>query len=198
MNEETNTNAKSLPLTESWRVLAAIGVFISVFGLIAIFSPFVTGISFSVLLGVLLVAGGIGHGIHVFSARGWKGFIWEALLGVVYVIAGVSLIVNPAVGLLTLTLLLAAFFFVEGIIGIAMGLRLRPASGWGWMLASGVIGVVAGALIWAGWPTTALWVVGLVFGIKLLSTGIAMVMLAMGGRRSTHDATSPDTTPRSI
>ena len=94
MNEETNTNAKSLPLTESWRVLAAIGVFISVFGLIAIFSPFVTGISFSVLLGVLLVAGGIGHGIHVFSARGWKGFIWEALLGVVYVIAGVSLIVT--------------------------------------------------------------------------------------------------------
>ena len=76
-----------------------------------------------------------------------------------------------------------------------MGLRLRPASGWGWMLASGVIGIIAGALVWTGWPITALWVVGLIFGIKLLSTGVALVMVAMGSRKAARDATSPGTTP---
>lgn len=192
---ETKTNGESLPLTESWRVLTIVGALISVFGLIAIFSPFVTGVTLSAILGVLLVAGGIGHGIHVFSARGWKGFIWQALLATTYVIGGVTLIVNPVVGILTLTLLLAVFFFVEGIIGVVMGLRLRPASGWGWMLASGVIGIIAGALVWTGWPITALWVVGLIFGIKLLSTGVALVMVAMGSRKAARDATSPGTTP---
>lgn len=196
MSAETKINGESLPLTENWRVLIVVGVLISIFGLIAVFSPFVTGITLSVILGVLLVAGGIGHGIHVFSAWEWRGSIWQALLAVIYVIGGVTLIVNPMVGLLTLTLLLAVFFFVEGVIGIVMGLRLRPASGWGWMLASGVIGVIAGALVWIGWPITALWVVGLIFGIKLLSTGVAMIMLAMGSHKAARDTVSPDTISR--
>ncbi|WP_241430403.1 HdeD family acid-resistance protein [Halococcus salifodinae] len=196
MSTESKTNENNLPITESWRVLAGIGVLVSVFGIIAIFSPLVSGIALSPILGVLLVAGGIGHSIHVFSAREWKGFIWQALLAVIYIVSGVTLIVNPVIGLLTLTLLLAAFFFVEGAVGIVMALRLRPSSGWGWLLASGVIGVIAGALVWTGWPITALWVVGLVFGIKLLSTGAAMIMLAIGSRKAARDTTSSGSTPR--
>ncbi|WP_049913807.1 HdeD family acid-resistance protein [Halococcus saccharolyticus] len=193
----TETNRKSPPFTGSWQVLAGVGVLVSVLGIIAIFSPFVTGIALSPILGVLLVIGGISHAVHVFSAEGTRRFIWQALLAVAYVVSGIALIANPILGLLTLTLLLAVFFVIEGLIEIVMGVRLRPASGWGWLLASGVIGIVAGALVWAGWPISALWVVGLVFGIKLLSTGATMIVLAMGSRKATRDTTSSGTTSRS-
>lgn len=193
----TETNRKSPPFTGSWQVLAGVGVLVSVLGIIAIFSPFVTGIALSPILGVLLVIGGISHAVHVFFAEGTRRFIWQALLAVAYVVSGIALIANPILGLLTLTLLLAVFFVIEGLIEIVMGVRLRPASGWGWLLASGVIGIVAGALVWAGWPISALWVVGLVFGIKLLSTGATMIVLAMGSRKATRDTTSSGTTSRS-
>jgi uncharacterized membrane protein HdeD (DUF308 family) len=196
MSSNIESNQEDVSLATSWRVLAGVGALIAVLGLIAIVSPFVTGVALSVILGVLLVVGGVGHGVHAISARGWRGFVWEALLAALYVVGGVALFVNPVVGLLTLTLILVAFFVAEGVVGVVLGLRLRPAAGWGWMLASGLVGVAAGAVVWLGWPTTALWVVGLVFGIRLLATGSAMVMLAMGSRRVARETRSIGATPR--
>ncbi|WP_049903099.1 HdeD family acid-resistance protein [Halococcus agarilyticus] len=197
MSTETGNSRRSRPFTDNWRVLAGVGALVSILGIIAIFSPFVTGIALSPILGVLLVIGGIGHAVHVFSAEGTRTFVWQALLAVAYAVSGITLIANPIIGLLTLTLLLAVFFVIEGLIEVVMGVRRRPASGWGWLLASGVVGIVAGVLVWIGWPISALWVVGLVFGIKLLSTGATMIVLAMGSRRAARDTRSSGTTSRS-
>ena len=196
MSAEIEARGENPSLAGSWRVLAGVGTLIGVLGVIAIFSPFVTGVTLSAMLGVLLVVGGIGHGVHVFSARGWSGVVWQTVLAAVYIVGGIALFANPVVGLLTLTLLLAAFFLAEGVVEVVMALRLRPADSWGWMLGSGVVGVAAGALIWAGWPSTALWAVGLIFGIELLSTGGAMVMLAMGSRKASRETRSLGATPR--
>lgn len=198
MSSETTTAGEETSLATSWRALAIIGGLTALFGVLAIVFPFVTGLSLSVLLGVLLVVGGFMHVAHAFSAQGWKGALWQLLLAGLYGIAGIALMVNPLFALATVTLILAAFFLVDGVIEIGMGLRLRGQAGWGWALASGVLGVLAGIVIWTGWPSTALWVVGLLFGINLLSTGLSMIMLAMGGRRDAHEerVTSPGTKPR--
>lgn len=183
-------------LGESWRYLAAVGGVIAVLGLLAIAFPFVTGLSLSVLFGVLLVVGGIGHIAHAFSARGWTGFLAQVLLAVLYGVGGIALLVNPVVGLATLTLVLAGFFLADGVVEMGMGLRLRPGSGWGWLVASGALAVLIGVLVWVGWPSTAAWALGALFGINLLSTGLSMVLLALGGRRATRDATSPGSSAR--
>ena len=199
MSEETTVTDNGQSLATSWRSLAIVGILTALFGVLAIVFPFVTGVSLSVLLGVLLVAGGFMHVAHAFTAQGWKGRLWQVLLAGLYGVAGIALLVNPLFTLATLTLILAAFFFADGIIETIMGLRLRGETGWAWLLASGVLGIVVGAAIWIGWPSTALWVVGLLFGINLLSTGLSMVMLAMGGRnhaRETEDVSQPGTKPR--
>ncbi|EMA55493.1 MULTISPECIES: HdeD family acid-resistance protein [Halococcus] len=199
MSEETTVTDNGQSLATSWRSLAIVGVLTALFGVLAIVFPFVTGVSFSVLLGVLLVAGGFVHVAHAFTAQDWKGRLWQVLLAGLYGVAGIALLVNPLFTLATLTLILAAFFFADGIIETIMGLRLRGEDGWAWLLASGVLSIVVGAAIWIGWPSTALWVVGLLFGINLLSTGLSMLVLAMGGRnhaRGTEDVSQPGTKPR--
>lgn len=199
MSTETDTGVEEMSLSTGWRSLAIVGGITALFGVLAIVFPFVTGVSLSVLLGVLLVVGGFMHVAHAFSAQGWKGSLWQLLLAGLYGIAGIALMVNPLFTLATLTLLLAAFFFVDGIIEMVMGLRLRGQAGWEWTLISGVLGILAGAVIWMGWPSTALWVVGLLFGINLLSTGLSMVVLAMGGRKEAREeegVTPPGTEPR--
>jgi uncharacterized membrane protein HdeD (DUF308 family) len=160
------------------------GVVLAVLGLLAILAPFVTGVALSILLGALLVVGSLVNVAHAFSARGWTASLWQIVLAVVYAVAGVALLVNPVVGLATLTILLIAFFLVEGVVEIVMGLRMRGEARWGWVVASGAISLLLAGLLWAGFPSSALWAVGLLFGVHLLTTGISLVAVAMMGRKA--------------
>lgn len=182
-------------LGENWWPLMALGGVLVGLGLVAIALPFAVGVTLSFLLGTLLVLGGLVHGWQLFSARGWRGRTWQGLLAVVYVVAGLSLLVNPIVGLATLTLLLVAYFLIDGVLEVVMGLRLRGERGWGWLLASGVVSLALGWLIWVGWPASSAWAVGLLFGVSLLTSGLAMVGVAMGARRAAERAPTPAEAP---
>ncbi|MFB6171847.1 MAG: HdeD family acid-resistance protein [Haloarculaceae archaeon] len=177
-------------LAESWRSLEVAGVVIALLGVLGIFFPFVTGLSISLLLGATLVVGALVHVAHAFRARGWKGFVGQALLAVVYAFAGISLLANPVLGLATLTLLLIAYFLVSGVVEVAVGLQIRGDPGWAWVVVSGALSVILAGLLWIGFPSTAAWALGLLFGISLLSTGLSM--FAMG--RSVHKMVSSDET----
>ena len=168
----------------SWRYLTAAGVLITILGLIAIAAPFVTGVAVSVLLGILLVVGALGHAINVFSAGGAVGAIWQGALAVLYAVAGISLLANPVLGLTTVTILLIAYFAVEGIIEVAMGVGMRSDSRWPWYVVSGTVSVLLAGLLWAGFPSTAAWAVGLLTGIHLLSTGLLLAYVGYAARRS--------------
>jgi len=184
----TTDSISETPVAGSWRYLVGAGAIISLLGLLAIAFPFVTGLGVSVFFGAALVVGAIAHLVHALRASGWAGSAWQIGLAILYGVAGLVLLVNPVFALATLTLVLAAFFVVEGLAETVMGARLRPDGGWVWLLASGVLGVAVGALLWAGWPTSAIWAIGLLFGVNLLSTGLSMVMLAMAGRNAARDA----------
>jgi len=182
-------------LEASWRALEIAGAVIALLGVLGILFPFVTGLSISLLLGGLLVVGGLVHIAHAFRARGWKGFAGQALLAVVYTLAGLSLLANPVLGLTTLTLLLIVYFVLSGLVEAVIGLQIRDSSGWAWAVASGVLSVVLGGLLWLGFPGTAAWALGLVFGINLLSTGLSMFVIARNAHKlvATGEPT-PDTT----
>ncbi|EJN57985.1 HdeD family acid-resistance protein [Halogranum rubrum] len=169
-------------LQANWRPLLYAGIILAAIGLVATLAPFVTGISITMLVGALLVIGGLFHFVGAFRGQGWTGFVWQVLLGVIGVVAGLVVLSNPIFGLLTLTLAVIGYLFASGIVEIVMGYRLRGEKNWFWSVASGVIGILLGAMLWAGFPSTALWAVGLLFGINLLVTGVSMVAVALGGR----------------
>lgn len=193
MSTETTTGGGDVQRTaqntlrDDWRTLMGVGAVIAILGVLAILFPYFTGISLSFLLGILLLLGAVAHAAQVFQARTWKGILWQGLLIIVYGFAGLSLLVNPIVGLTTLTILLIAYFLVDGVVEIIMGFQLRGEGGWGWVVASGVVSLLLAWLLWAGWPATAAWAVGLLFGVALLSSGISLMLVAWGGRQAVEE-----------
>ncbi|SIR85079.1 Uncharacterized membrane protein HdeD, DUF308 family [Haladaptatus litoreus] len=167
---------------DTWRLLMGVGVVLTVVGLAAIFTPLFTSIALSFLLGAYLVVGGIAHLAHAVSGRGWAGFLGQTILALVFVVAGIAFLLNPLVGLSALTLLLIIFFLAEGLVEIGMGLRLRPARGWLLVVISGIISLAVALFVWLEYPSSALWAVGLLFGIGLFTSGLSIVATAMGGR----------------
>ncbi len=170
------------------------GALIAVLGILAVLFPFVTGISLSILLGALLVVGALVHVAHAFSG-GWKRFVVQGLLAAVYAVAGIVLMANPVVGLTTLTIILVAFLLADGVLEIIMGYRLRGERGASSLIVSGVLGLVIAGLIWAGFPSSALWAIGLLFGVNLLVTGVSMMFMARGSGTKTREEAAP-TEPR--
>jgi uncharacterized membrane protein HdeD (DUF308 family) len=163
------------------------GAVIGLLGVLAIVFPFVTGLSMSILLGILLVAGALVHVARAFSAGGFWGVVWQVALGVLYGIAGVSLLANPVLGLTTLTLLVIAFFVVDGIVEIAWALAGRGSVGWLWLLGSGVLSILLAGLLWAGFPSTAAWGIGVLVGVNLLSTGLTLILVGRAGEETAVD-----------
>ena len=169
-------------LSRNWGWLLALGILMIILGVVAMAAPVVATIAVQVMLGWLLVISGIAEGIHAFMVKEWRGFLLELLSAVLYLGVGLLLLVDPLKGALALTLVLAVFLLVEGIFKIITALRVRDHRGWGWLLASGIVSVVLGVLIWAQWPASGLWVIGLLVGIQLLFTGWSLVMLALAAR----------------
>ncbi|ELY44273.1 hypothetical protein C495_10239 [Natronorubrum sulfidifaciens JCM 14089] len=163
-------------------MLAIAGGVIALIGVFAIVFPFATGISITLGLGALLVLGGIVHGAHAFTVRGWTGALWQLALGVVSVVAGLLLLVNPVVALASLTLLLVAYLFVDGIAELWLSFRMANRPGRAAVAASGVLSLVLAGLLWAGFPASAAWAIGLLVGISLLATGISMGVVAASNR----------------
>jgi uncharacterized membrane protein HdeD (DUF308 family) len=179
-------------LSRNWGWLLALGILMIILGVLAIGAPTYATLAVQAALGWILIIGGIAEGIHAFMAQGWRGFLLELLSAILYVVVGVLLLTNPVGGALALTIVLAVFLVVEGIFKIIMAMRVRDHRGWGWLLASGILSLILGVLIWAEWPASGLWVIGLLVGIQLLFTGWSLVMLALAARAH-RQATVPAT-----
>jgi uncharacterized membrane protein HdeD (DUF308 family) len=155
-----------------------LGVALIVLGVAAVLVPAVAGSAVVIVIGFILVLAGI-----LAIARGLKAedSVEKAMgliLGIITGLAGIAVIGHPLFGLAFLTLLLVGYFVAEGVWKIIASLRYKPATGWEWLLVSGVLSLMLGLLIWSQWPISGMWAVGVLVGVNLLGTGLALVALA--------------------
>jgi len=165
------------------RLLVFLGILTVVFGLIAVATPLITGVAVAVFVGVLLAGSGVAQIAHAVKSGQWGTGFWGTVIGLLGVAAGLLMIFRPLVGLVTMALLLAVYFLVDGICEIVAAFRIRPDQGWGWVLFNGVIAVLLGLMIWRQWPISGAWAIGLLVGIHILMTGWSMIILGAGARR---------------
>ena len=160
------------------------GVLMVVAGVLALVYPYLASVTLVVLLGWILIISGVLQGIGLIGARDVPHF-WLQLISVVLaILIGVLLLRNPDAGLLIMTVLLIVFFMVEGISKIIFALTIRPFPNWGWVLASGLVGIVLAVYLWANMPVSAEWVLGVLLGIQLVCEGAALAYLAWHVRTS--------------
>lgn len=166
---------------DHWRLFLIEGIILVVLGLLAVAVPMVASLAVTILFGWLFLISGIVGLITTFVMRQAPGFWWSLLSGVLGVVVGGWLLVEPVQGLVSLTYLLIAFFIVEGIATIMFAVEHRAAlSGrWAWMLVSGVVDLFLAAVILAGLPGTVAWALGLIVGINMVFGGASMIGMAL-------------------
>ncbi len=170
-------------LRSSWVWMAVLAVISLVGGIVALLNPleaslaavFIAGWTF-ILFGVLKLA-------HSFQLEGWAGFTWSLVLGVLACLVGISLLINPAAGLISLTTLIGVLLVVLGGVKVMYAASLRPIAGWGWALVSGLLSIVLGILIFADLQWSATSVLGVLLAIELISNGLFFGIVAVGMRR---------------
>lgn len=153
------------------------GILMMITGVVALVFPLVSSMAVVLLLGWLLIISGILQAISLIGATNVPHF-WLQLVSVVLsIVIGLLFLNNPGGGLEALTLLLVVFFIVGGMARIVFALTIRPLADWGWVLASGIVGVLLGIYLFASLPLAAAWLLGLLFGIQLLSEGAALTYM---------------------
>ncbi|MEM7400119.1 MAG: HdeD family acid-resistance protein [Pseudomonadota bacterium] len=154
------------------------GVLLVVAGVLAILSPIVASVAIVFLLGWVLIISGVLQALGLIGASNVPHFWLQLISAVLAILIGVLLLRSPDSGLLVMTMLLIVYFMVEGIAKVIFALTIRPFPNWGWVLASGLVGIILSFILWANMPLTADWVLGLMLGILLVSEGAALTYLA--------------------
>jgi uncharacterized membrane protein HdeD (DUF308 family) len=168
-------------LRGNWVWFVALGVSMVVLGILALGSVVIASLATAVVIGALLILSGVAEMVGASWCRGWSGFFLHLLSGLLAVVVGFLFIRAPVGALLALTLLVTSLLMVEGIFKIVAALSYR-LYGWVWTLASGLIDLVLGVLIWQGLPASALWVIGLFVGINIIFRGVDWIALGLALR----------------
>jgi uncharacterized membrane protein HdeD (DUF308 family) len=154
-----------------------------VFGFLAIASPLAVSLGVAIVLGWLILFNGVVQLVHAFQSKGVGHIAWKLLVAVVYLVAGLYLVFHPGLGIVSLTLVLAIFFFFEGVVDVVAYFSVRKMGGSGWMLLDGIITLILSLMIWRHWPASSLWVIGVLIGISMLMTGTSRLMMALALRK---------------
>lgn len=176
-----NTVTARVYSATTWSIV--LSVLMIAAGALAIGLPQVAGIAITAVVAWLLLFSGALHLAFAWRAGTAGHVIWEILLGIAYGVIGFYLLARPVVGLASLTLAVAIYLFVEGVLESVLSFQLRPAPGAGWLLVDGVITLVLAAMIWSTWPSSTAWVVGTLVGVSMFFSGIARLMLSLAVRR---------------
>jgi uncharacterized membrane protein HdeD (DUF308 family) len=152
--------------------MTTFGIIAIILGFLAMAAPVITGLSIALLLGCLVLAGGVVRLVWAFQAGSIGEGLLKFLLAGLTLICGVLLVANPLFASGFLTILLSLYFIVDGVSEIAVGLGSRR----GWFIFAGVVSILLGVLLWAQFPLSGAWALGILLGIKLLFIGLIMIM----------------------
>lgn len=168
-----------MELSSSRTLLILEGVVFALLGILAIALPVASTFATELFIGWLLLIGGLFQGFQLFRKYRRRGFYATLLSALLNIAAGLLLILYPIAGTVTLTIFLIIFFFLQAIAEFILAYELRPRPNWGWLLVNGLLSLAMGIIIWANWPGSAFWVIGLLVGINMLFFGISLLALGI-------------------
>lgn len=185
-------------LSRNWWAVALRGAIAIIFGVLALFWPGITVAVLVIMFGAYALVDGIFALVSAFSGKNKESRGLMALIGVVGILFGLATLIWPGITAIALVFLIGAWAVVTGITEIVAAIRLRKEIKGEWLLiASGVISVVFGLLLWLAPGSGAIalaWLIGIyaiIFGVMLVALGFRLHK--MDGKAGSTSATG---TPR--
>ncbi|WP_407183320.1 HdeD family acid-resistance protein [Bradyrhizobium centrosematis] len=169
-----------------WKAFLFEGILLAVLGLAALILPPLASLAIAIFLGWMFLISGIGGLIVTYWARSMPGFWWSLVSAALAVLAGMLLLARPMQAVLTLTIVLGAYFLAEGVATIMYALEHRRelSSRWSWLLISGLLDIAISFMVITGLPSSAEWAIGILVGINLLFGGASLIGMALAARNS--------------
>jgi uncharacterized membrane protein HdeD (DUF308 family) len=167
-----------------WKAFLFEGILLAVLGLAAMIVPPLASLAVAIFLGWMFLISGIGGLIVTYWARQMPGFWWSLISAAIAVLAGILLLARPMQGILTLTIVVGAYFLAEGVATIMYALEHRRelSERWSWLLVGGLADILIAFLIISGLPGSAEWAIGVLAGINLLFGGATLIGIALAAR----------------
>ncbi len=184
MSDLIATGAHPRPRTR-WGWFVALGVVQLVLGIVAWFDVIAFTIAGVIFIGAMLLVAGVFQIVHAFMDRGWKGFVLDLLVGILYVIGGFLLMAEPLEGSVIITILVAVALIVGGVLRIVIGVQHRHMPGWWLLVAGGVISLLVGLMLYMMLPWSGLWVVGTLIAVELIVHGVSWIQFGLALRNTT-------------
>ena len=169
-------------LRSNWGWLLGLGILFLILGFIGLSCVATLTLTSALVFGILVLIGGVAQIIEAFKCTGWKSVLWHVMIALLYVLAGISIVIDPAAASIIWTAIIAGALVVVGIFRIVIALGHRGSSSWFGLLFSGIVSLLLGAMLFAKWPYSGLWATGLFVAVELLSQGISLVALALSAR----------------
>ena len=166
-------------LQQHWKLFAVEGLFLMILGVTAIIIPSVFSTGITLILGVLLLMAGIFQVVRTLIIRNMPGFSLWLFTGGLQIVLGYFLLAEPVIGTMTVTLFLTIFFAMQGIANIYLAFMMRQLNRWGWVLLSGFTSLLLAIIVWAGWPGTGTWLLGLLLGINMIFAGWSLLYISL-------------------
>lgn len=175
------TITREIRESTTWSIVVSVLMMVS--GVLAILIPPIAGLTVTVVFGWLLIFTGVLHLGFAWSGDRAASILGEILLAVLYGAIGLYMLARPVAGLASLTVAIAVYLVAKGLLEGAIAFKLRPLPGSGWLLFDGILTVAIAAMIGAAWPASTAWVVGVLVGVALFSSGLARLMVSVAVRR---------------
>ena len=171
-------------LRARWGWIVALGIIFMLAGVIALGSVVAATASAVLIVGIMMIMAGVAEIIAAFSVKGWGKAIFWGLLCALYVAAGIIAINNPFAAATILTLFLGIALIAGGIVRMFLAWHMREAGKpWGWIVVSGIISILLGAMIIAKWPYSSFYVLGIFLGIDLIFIGSSWLSIGLALKR---------------
>ena len=169
-----------------WKAFLFEGIVLAVLGLAAMIVPPLASLAVTIFLGWMFLISGVAGLFVTYWARQMPGFWWSLFSAALAVLAGLILLARPMQGVLTLTIVVGAYFLAEGVATIMYALEHRRelSARWSWLLVAGLIDILIAFMIIGGLPGSAEWAIGLLVGINLVLGGASLVGMAVAARQS--------------
>jgi uncharacterized membrane protein HdeD (DUF308 family) len=169
-----------------WKAFLFEGILLSILGIAAMIVPPLASLAITIFLGWMFLISGIGGLFVTWWARNMPGFWWSLISAALAVLAGGVLLARPAQGVLTLTIVVGAYFLAEGVTSIMYALEHRKelSGRWSWLVVAGLMDILIAFFIIAGLPGSAGWALGLLVGINMLFGGATLIGMALAARNS--------------
>jgi uncharacterized membrane protein HdeD (DUF308 family) len=166
-------------------MLIGLGILFIILGMIGIAGQTMLSLVSVNVLGIFLFAGGALQGVHAFQSKGWKSVSIQLLFAVLYIAGAIYVWAFPIPALEAITLWLAAIFFVTGFLRLVFAFQHRHFAQWIWLAFSAVISILMGVLIMNSFPSSSLWLPGLLIAIELLLQGWSLLFLGFAAKSLT-------------